>query len=574
PTLTSSFQESIRRNPQTLVDVVFPIIGPAIRRSIKEALTGLVQSVNATLEQSLSWRGLQWRWEALRSGRSFGEVVLLKTLLYRVEHAFLIHAHDGLLLKHVTSLPHSRVHADMISGMLTAIQDFVRDSFGGSGSGGLKEVEVDDRTVWIEQGPKAMLALVISGHPPQELRELMQEVLESIHRDFAAELTRFSGDDAPFTAVSGSLERCLISATRDPKPRPGTARLAKLIAAGMLVGILALGGWFGWQVWCWREARQIANFHRYLRAPPTVKLFKKDKQLIAQGSAHRAWIEETKDLGPTLPGGRNLDLSGVQDLDEAWFRYLDSVRGIPGIVVTEARVVDHAYRLEGLRDPLADDPGPLLAAAGLSADQVRIHWRPFHSAAPEMLIRHALRWLAPPETVEVTETAGGLRCRGQAPHAWLADASRKAAVLADRVEIDLRGVEDLERLGIDRLAGRLNEYAFAFPSNSSDLTATESRKLDQAATLAVEAAKLAAASNMTLRILALGSVIPSETTSEEVFGLSYSRARAIRYHLLEQGVPREIIDAMSAHDALADDAPLGTAAATGWLRVRVADERG
>ena len=73
-------------------------MGPAIRKAIAEALRGLVQSLNQALEHSLSWRGIKWRIEALRTGRTFAEVVLSKTLVYRVEQVFLIHRESGLLL--------------------------------------------------------------------------------------------------------------------------------------------------------------------------------------------------------------------------------------------------------------------------------------------------------------------------------------------------------------------------------------------------------------------------------------------------------------------------------------------
>ena len=49
------------------------------------------ESLNQTLEHTFSWRGLKWRFEALRTGKSFAEVVMLRSLVYRVEQLFLIH---------------------------------------------------------------------------------------------------------------------------------------------------------------------------------------------------------------------------------------------------------------------------------------------------------------------------------------------------------------------------------------------------------------------------------------------------------------------------------------------------
>src|SRR2546428_1693638 len=91
PTVAAALDRSIRKDPQPLADALFPVMGPAIRKSIAAALSGMIDSFNQSLAYSLSVRGLRWRFEALRTGRSFAEVGILPTLLYRVGQAVLIH---------------------------------------------------------------------------------------------------------------------------------------------------------------------------------------------------------------------------------------------------------------------------------------------------------------------------------------------------------------------------------------------------------------------------------------------------------------------------------------------------
>ena len=57
--------------------------------------------------------------------------------------------------------------ADMVSGMLTAIRDFVGDSFKVSEDEGLEALKVGELSVWIEQGPQAVLAAVMRGSAPR-----------------------------------------------------------------------------------------------------------------------------------------------------------------------------------------------------------------------------------------------------------------------------------------------------------------------------------------------------------------------------------------------------------------------
>ena len=52
----------------------------------------------------------------------------------------------------------------MVSGMLTAIQDFVQYSFDPQSEQALNTIHVGDLTVIIEQGPLAVLAGVVRGN--------------------------------------------------------------------------------------------------------------------------------------------------------------------------------------------------------------------------------------------------------------------------------------------------------------------------------------------------------------------------------------------------------------------------
>ena len=103
PITENAIKSSIRRDRKVLVDALFPVMGPAIRRAIAAAIQGMVQSFNQILEHSLSLNGLKWRIEALRTQRPFAEVVLLHTLIYQVEQVFLIHRETGLVLQHVVT---------------------------------------------------------------------------------------------------------------------------------------------------------------------------------------------------------------------------------------------------------------------------------------------------------------------------------------------------------------------------------------------------------------------------------------------------------------------------------------
>lgn len=234
----NGFVASVRKSPRAIVDAIAPIMGPAIRQAIARALQSMMQSFNQSLDESLSIRGLRWRVEAWRTGRPFAEVVLLHTLRYRVEQVFLIHRETGLLLHHVATDATVVQDQHVLSGMLTAIQQYVRDSFGASQDQILDQFHVGDWTVWIEQGSHAYLAAVIRGTPPASLREDFRAALDDIHAQQADALTTFAGDAAPFKTTQAHLENCL-QAHYDAPPRPSALKL--WILGGAL--LLALSWW-------------------------------------------------------------------------------------------------------------------------------------------------------------------------------------------------------------------------------------------------------------------------------------------------------------------------------------------
>ena len=264
PTIEDAITASVRRNPRPLADALFPIIGPAIRKAIAATLNGMLESLNTTLEHSLSWRSLQWRLDARRSGRPFAEVVLLNTLLYRVEQVFLIHRPSGLLLQHLTASGTTAQDADMVSGMLTAIRDFVQDSFKVGEDEGLQTLKVGDLSVWIEQGPHALLAVVVRGAAPPSLRTALQQALEAVHAQYSDLLESFDGNAARFEGTRPLLDVCFQQEFRGRERRRGIPPRIMVIAATVL---LAVG------VWMFFALRARSRWNGYvdaLRAEPGV----------------------------------------------------------------------------------------------------------------------------------------------------------------------------------------------------------------------------------------------------------------------------------------------------------------
>ncbi len=376
PSVEAVITGSVRRNPRPLADALFPVIGPAIRKAIAHTLSGMLDSLNRTLEQSLSVRALQWRVTAWRTGKSFAEVVLLNTLVYRVEQVFLIHAHTGLLLQHVVADAVTAQDADMVSGMLTAIRDFARDSFGGRAEDTLDRFRVGELNCLIEHGPHAYLAIVVRGTPAHDLRLTLQRALEAIHLQQTGDLERFAGDASIFDDARPILQECLESRYRESDEPVSYRRW--WIGAGLVLALLAVWGGLRyrdqrrlnhyvatlgaqpglvvvsagrqdgrfvvsglrdplapdpatflaasglapdrvdgrWALYQALDPRMaIARAAAVLQPPPAVTLTMRGDTLVAIGEASAAWVREASLLSRTLPGVAHLDLSGIQNAE-------------------------------------------------------------------------------------------------------------------------------------------------------------------------------------------------------------------------------------------------------------------
>ena len=134
-------------------------------------------------------------------------------------------ADTGLLLAHAVAPELAASDADLISGMLTAIRDFVADSFSREReAGGLRRFSVGELTVMVEQGPQALIAAVVRGEAPDSLLPQLQDTLETIHLQFAGALADFDGDTAPFAPARPLLEECLATVVATDRGREGRRR--------------------------------------------------------------------------------------------------------------------------------------------------------------------------------------------------------------------------------------------------------------------------------------------------------------------------------------------------------------
>ncbi len=442
PTVEETVRASIRKDPATFESILSPVIGQTIRHAIAQAFQAKLQNFNQTLVQSLSWQGLKWRMEALRTGKSFAEVVLLHSLLYRVEQVLLIHRETGLILQHMAAdgLP-SFQDADVVSGMLTAIQDFVRDSFNMDEEDALQTFQVGELTVWVVQGEMALLAAVIRGDPPEALRVTLQKALEEIHFEKGEALSDFNGDTAAFNAIRYCLRACFEAEYQGRKKGrllPWLLFLLLLIAGG-------IGFYYGLSHIDWEREEAI-------RKPITRPV-------------------RTEEGPGSVRSGTDRSLLDLKE----------RLHGLPGIMVTEVTRRGDTYRVSGLRDPLAPDPRSeperWLEGADIPPEKVVFDWTPYQALHPDFVRQRAQRLLAPPPGVDLTYQDGVLTARGTASHDWVERFRILGPALSGVTAIDGNALTDRAVAGFRAAKKAIEERVVIFIFNTARVRPDQIPKL-------------------------------------------------------------------------------------------------
>lgn len=493
--VTECVQRSVSRDPSTFANALFPVIGPAIRRSISEALKGLVQSLNQAMEHSLSSKGIAWRIEAARTGAPFAEVVLRHTLAYRVEQAFLIQPDSGLLIENVVDQAAIAQDPDAVSGMLTAIESFVKDAFSSGDDEGLDTVDVGDHKVWLIRGPYALLACVVRGMPPVALREQLLQISEDIHQKYGQELRTFDGNPEPLASVETDLQRCLVSEQKPAEEKKKGMSLPVLaILIALVLGLL----WWGYSSWQTYQAKQQRD-------------------------------------------------AAVQTLTE-------QLSQSPGIVLTDYQWREGVLRVQGLRDPASVDPQQFIAKAGLNPAEVQYTWRAYHDLAPEFALQRAQHAFRPSSAVTLTVSAAGvLQVAGVADPDWLARVQRDAGFVAGIRGVDISGVTDLDTALLQAVRAKVDvpdTVVLSVQQQTLQVTGTAPKAwIDQ---LIPAVGKVRGLQDVQLSQVRSAEVVAAEALVKQLNQTQFHFVEAATFDVAEEPVLSATADALAQLTTLAD----------------------
>ena len=128
---------------------------------------------------------------------------------FLVEAVYLIYNDGRLLAKSLSEK--QETDAEILTGMLSAVGDFVSDSLGTKGH--LGTMQHGDSTILIEQGKECHLAAITYGKPGKGLKKALRKQLSVIEDEYIKDLKDWNGDVSLFADCTTNLVKIILQST-------------------------------------------------------------------------------------------------------------------------------------------------------------------------------------------------------------------------------------------------------------------------------------------------------------------------------------------------------------------------
>ncbi|UQZ87992.1 hypothetical protein C4J81_01665 [Deltaproteobacteria bacterium Smac51] len=528
PTVDHIVRNSVRQNPSELANSLFPVIGPAIRRSIAESIKGMFQDFSRALEMGFSLKGLKWRLEALRTGRSFSEVVLLNTLEYQVEQLFLVKTDTGELLDHLVAEGALAKDGEQVAAMFTAVQQFVNDSFA---QGGLNTLEFGDVNVFVVNSSLAYIACVVRGQVPSHLRVDIQKSLELVVMEYADEIENFKGDSSVFLSSRRHVEGLMTTKYKSDSHTPLWAKIVPYLLLAVVLG--------GVGVFLYKDS-EMKRLERLIYTDAAGSGF---VPVRVETSLFNNWevVYLRDDLADSPEA--SLEELGI-DMNRLRLVILPYVSQDPEIV--ERRVEKFLDgRPEGLNIDYHDDSNTLTLSG-----QASLVW--LLSAYERLIALPGIDTLVvtgikdPVQDVTAAiDKSGTLHLEGEASGEWISLIREKSLATSGIIDVDTSRLRDPEaellaakraaaEAEVNALIDRINTTVILYPVNKDVPVAEDLAKLDAAVDDLVALEKLASELKMSIGLTIYGHA-DATGSARRNYELSQERTKTLAAMLYARG---------------------------------------
>jgi hypothetical protein len=122
-----------------------------------------------------------------------------------IEDIFVI-SNSGILMAHKTKELRPDMDDNILSGMLTAIQDFIKDAFKDKSKFGLRRLDFGDSVIHLKRGKGFYIAVVLSGDEPKNLEGRLDTTIKNIEGKYGKVLEGWMGNLSEVRGIKDELD--------------------------------------------------------------------------------------------------------------------------------------------------------------------------------------------------------------------------------------------------------------------------------------------------------------------------------------------------------------------------------
>ncbi|MGQ0672293.1 MAG: OmpA family protein [Hyphomicrobium sp.] len=248
PFVVRTVKTEIRNSRDELVEALYPVTGRMVKAYVASALKDLADDMNRRLEAN----PVMLRLKSLTSGKSVAELAMAEAQRLRIEELYLVRRGTGELVGRWPESTESDGRDHVMSGVLTAINEFSSEALKDDGAG-LRQIDLGERQLYLRASQTYLLAAKCSGTAHSGVETILDEA-------FLAALERIQaggGSAATPEAAARQSTSLLSDVSRNLDERitekqsdldEDASGLSPLVILAWIVG-LPLALWIAWTLY-------------------------------------------------------------------------------------------------------------------------------------------------------------------------------------------------------------------------------------------------------------------------------------------------------------------------------------
>ncbi len=245
PLVIKTIKREIHESQDELVDALYPITGRLVQAYVASAIREMTERIN----RQVSSNRTMLRLKSLTTGRSMAELALVEASDFEVEELYLIRRGSGELLARWPDDSLDAHRDKVMSGILTAINEFSLEAFDDDLST-LREIDVNTAQVYLRASPRLLLAARCTGYSNAAAERLIDDEFLTTLEDNATDWDAPAFDDTAQARRNAHLGRTAeridarLTKAREAAANDRTGWLL-LKGLGWLLALL-LAAWLAW----------------------------------------------------------------------------------------------------------------------------------------------------------------------------------------------------------------------------------------------------------------------------------------------------------------------------------------